>query len=429
MHKQPRVLFAFLSLFVCIFNSAYACSPSPDEKPAGIAKQAQDSRYVFDGVVTEITDTYVKVKVAQYFKGEGFGEIKIAQNKGQENSCTDDFILEQRAIFFTKGDMEGVLEPVYDGSFGSVRTMNADTFSEITAITECMGTFQNGNLTVPCLIHQETQKYYQAALAATTNSSGGLMFSVADVSNLKPGAGATECMATYKSGQLSVPCIAHKDSQKVYLANLIPDDSTGFLVNYVSTVSNVKYVTHFDKGRVGTVPDGWEQGITGGGISEWKLEKDNTAPSSPLVLKQSAYGDFPWCIQKDSKQSDGFVAVKFKAISGSVDQAAGLIWRWKDAYNYYVARANALENNVSIYYMQDGERYTIRYVDIPNDQAVKKNVWQALRVDFQGDQFIVSFEGKPIVNVRDSHIKGEGAVGLWTKEDSVTSFDDFSYGD
>ncbi|NOQ13594.1 MAG: hypothetical protein GQ583_03810 [Methyloprofundus sp.] len=184
----------------------------------------------------------------------------------------------------------------------------------------------------------------------------------------------------------------------------------------------------FDKGKLGALPNNWEMGITGMGASDWKLEKDHTAPSSPLVLKQSANGDFPWCVKKDSRLSDGFVAVKFKAISGSIDQAAGLVWRWKDAHNYYVARANALEDNVSIYYMQDGERITIRYVDLPKDLPVKQNVWQSLRVDFQGEHFIVSFEGETIIDIKDSHIKGEGAVGLWTKEDSVTSFDDFSYG-
>lgn len=439
MHTQSMPLFKLLLtllFFVNTLTPAHACSPVPGENAASIANKAQDSSYVFDGVVTEITDTYIKVKVGQYFKGEGLNEVNIAQNKGQGDSCTDHFTLKQRGLFFTTGNMEEFLEPVYDGAFGSVRDMNTENFSEITAATECMGTFQDGSLAVPCLIHQEAQKFYQATLAAI-NSTDGLKFSVTNVGsinadNLNKETSATECMATYKNGELTVPCIAHKDSQKVYLANLKPSSSTDslkFLVSHVSAVSKIQHVTHFDKGQPGTIPENWEQGITGDGISDWKLENDNTAPSSPLVLKQSGNGDYPWCIKKDSKQTDGFVAVKFKAISGKIDQAAGLVWRWKDAYNYYVARANALEDNISIYYMKDGERYAIRYVDLPKDQPVKQNVWQSLRVDFQGDHFIVSFEGKIIVNVRDSHIKGEGAVGLWTKEDSVTSFDDFSYGD
>lgn len=78
--------------------------------------------------------------------------------------------------------------------------------------------------------------------------------------------------------------------------------------------------------------------------------------------------------------------------------------------------------------MRDGQRHTIKYEDVPANLPIDKNVWQTLRVDFQGDHFIVSFAGKVIIDIKDKHITGEGAVGLWTKEDSVTSFDNFSYG-
>ncbi len=183
----------------------------------------------------------------------------------------------------------------------------------------------------------------------------------------------------------------------------------------------------FDRGIPGTVPNKWQAGITGKGVPDWRLEKDNSAPSFPLVLMQSGRGDFPWCVNKDSSLSDGFVAVKFKAVSGSKDQAAGLIWRWKDGNNYYVARTNALENNVSIYYIKNGKRKTIKYAKVPDNLPVKRNVWQDFRVDFQGDHFIVSFEGKTIIDIKDNHIKGNGAVGLWTKADSITAFDDFTY--
>lgn len=81
----------------------------------------------------------------------------------------------------------------------------------------------------------------------------------------------------------------------------------------------------FDKGSAGTVPKHWEAGITGEGKPVWKLEKDNTAPSNPLVLVQSGVGGFPWCIQKESQLTDGFVSVKFKATYGQIDQAAGLV--------------------------------------------------------------------------------------------------------
>ena len=196
----------------------------------------------------------------------------------------------------------------------------------------------------------------------------------------------------------------------------------------VTASNTLAAMESFDDGTLGTVPDNWAMGITGKGIPIWTLEKDDTAPSTPVVLKQSGKGDFPWCVKKGSQLTDGFVEVKFKAISGKEDQAAGLIWRWKNANNYYVARANALENNVSIYYIKDGHRKTIKYSDVPDSLAVKRNVWHDFRVDFQGNHFRVSFAGKTIIDIKDDHIKGEGAVGVWTKADSITAFDDFFYG-
>ena len=121
---------------------------------------------------------------------------------------------------------------------------------------------------------------------------------------------------------------------------------------------------------------------------------------------------------------DGYVEVKFMAVSGVQDQAGGIVWRWKDGDNYYVARANALENNVSLYYTQNGRRITIKYVDAP----VARNQWHTLRVEFTGKQMRVALDGKSYIEVDDGHIAGTGAVGLWTKADSVTLFDDFSYG-
>jgi hypothetical protein len=102
----------------------------------------------------------------------------------------------------------------------------------------------------------------------------------------------------------------------------------------------------FDKELPGTLPAKWIAGVTGRGTPHWTVEADPDAPSAPHVLKQSGSGDFPWCVKKSASLADGFVEVKFKPLSGHEDQAGGLVWRWKDRDNYYVARANALENNV-----------------------------------------------------------------------------------
>jgi len=101
-----------------------------------------------------------------------------------------------------------------------------------------------------------------------------------------------------------------------------------------------------------------------------------------------------------------------------------VVWRWKDGDNYYIARANALENNVSLYYTTSGRRNTIKYVDAP----VPANVWHTLRVEYSGTRIKVALDGKTYIEAQDSRIAGPGAVGVWTKADSVTSFDDFNYG-
>jgi hypothetical protein len=121
---------------------------------------------------------------------------------------------------------------------------------------------------------------------------------------------------------------------------------------------------------------------------------------------------------------DGFVEVKFKPEKGREDQAGGVVWRWKNGDNYYVARANALENNVSLYYTEGGVRKTLKYVDAP----VAPKAWHTLRVEFAGSRMAVSLDGQRRIELDDRHIGGAGAVGVWTKADSVTEFADFAYG-
>ena len=121
--------------------------------------------------------------------------------------------------------------------------------------------------------------------------------------------------------------------------------------------------------------------------------------------------------------ANGFVEVKFKPISGREDQAGGIVWRWKNGDNYYVARANALENNVSLYYTEHGRRNTIKYVDA----LVTANAWHTLRVEFDGDRIAVLLDGKRYIETTDTHITGNGSVGVWTKADSITAFDNFNY--
>ncbi len=185
-----------------------------------------------------------------------------------------------------------------------------------------------------------------------------------------------------------------------------------------------KTAIDFDKVSAGQLPAGWVGGVTGQGSPKWSVEADATAPSKPNVLKQSGEGTYPWCVKKDVSLKDGFVEVKFKPISGNEDQAGGLIWRWQDGDNYYIARANALEDNVTIYHTDKGSRRAFKNVNM----KVASNQWHTLRVDFAGNKFKVTFDGKVAIEAADDTFNKAGAVGVWTKADSVTLFDDFSFG-
>src|SRR5947209_14228074 len=150
---------------------------------------------------------------------------------------------------------------------------------------------------------------------------------------------------------------------------------------------------NFDNAAVGQPPAGWTATKTCSGNARWTIEKDDTAPSKPNVLKQSGVATYPVCFKDDTNLKDGFVEVKFKAISGKEDQAGGVVWRLKDANNYYVARANALEDNVTIYDTVNGRRTERKRANM----KVAPNQWHTFRVDFQGTHFTVTFEDRKSV--------------------------------
>ncbi|MHC4041652.1 hypothetical protein RAD10_08510 [Bradyrhizobium sp. 23AC] len=173
--------------------------------------------------------------------------------------------------------------------------------------------------------------------------------------------------------------------------------------------------------------------MTGKGEPKWTVEVDVTAPSKPNVLKQSGRATFPLAIKSDTSIRDGFVEVKFKAVTGSEDRAAGIIWRARDADNYYVVRANALEDNVVLYKTVKGVRTSLEIVGRKGGYGVGTPVpsgrWHALRCDFAGSRFKVTYDGQLLFEVEDTTMTDAGMIGLWTKADSVTLFDDLTYGE
>ncbi len=196
------------------------------------------------------------------------------------------------------------------------------------------------------------------------------------------------------------------------------------IVTSITTALAAAETVNFDDMKVGTVPPSWTATQTGSGTAKWSVEKDNSAPSKPNVLKQSGQGTFPVCFKNDTNIKDGFVEVKFKPIAGKEDQAGGVIWRLQDANNYYIARANALENNVTIYHTIKGKRTEKKRTNA----KVSSGTWHTLRVDFNGNHFTVTFDGKKALEWEDDTFKDAGKVGVWTKADSVTEFDDFTSG-
>ena len=198
--------------------------------------------------------------------------------------------------------------------------------------------------------------------------------------------------------------------------------------------STMAQTANFDNDTLGAAPRGWVCTQTGRGAGKWTVEKDATAPSKPNVLKQSGTATYPVALKEDGVViKDGFAEVKFKAVAGSEDRAAGLVWRAQDANNYYVVRANALEDNVVLYKTVNGARSSLDIVGRRGGYGVKMpvpaNQWHALRVEFTGNRFKAVFNGKLLFEVEDGTFAQPGMVGLWTKADSVTLFDDFIYGE
>jgi hypothetical protein len=195
-------------------------------------------------------------------------------------------------------------------------------------------------------------------------------------------------------------------------------------------------IVNFDRTAVGVTPVGWTIAMTHkGGAPRWEVLEDRSAPTKPNVLAQTSNdrtaGRFPLAIWDGAIPKDGTVAVKFKAVSGTVDQGAGLVWRYRDPNNYYIVRANALEDNIVLYKVQNGQRVALSPKGaVSNTYGVKhripKQTWSTLSVSFHGNLFTVSFDDEKLFDVEDSTFTGPGKTGLWTKADSVMYFDDFT---
>ncbi len=159
-------------------------------------------------------------------------------------------------------------------------------------------------------------------------------------------------------------------------------------------------------------------------MGRWLVQGEKDAPSGTKVLAQldtdaTSYR-FPVAVADSVSLSNLRLSVRCKAVFGKVDQACGLVFRYRDENNYYVVRCNALENNVRLYYVKDGKRQQFAGWDGP----VLTGSWHALSVEVRDDRFQAYWNNKMVIEARDRTFTESGKVGLWTKADSFTYFDD-----
>jgi hypothetical protein len=163
-----------------------------------------------------------------------------------------------------------------------------------------------------------------------------------------------------------------------------------------------------------------------GGAPRWEIRKDQTAPTQPYVLAQVSDDPtndrFPLAVLDSLSLRDGDVSVRIKPVAGRAGQAGGLVWRYRDENNYYLARANVLEKNVALYKVQNGRRIPI-LPGVKHD--IPANGWSILKVSIRGSRFQVYLDHRRILQGWDNTFPAAGKVGLWTLADSVTYFDDF----
>lgn len=194
-------------------------------------------------------------------------------------------------------------------------------------------------------------------------------------------------------------------------------------------------VSDFENDSPGRVPAGFTEALTGGGGAvEWRVKATGDASSGSNVVAQLSNdrtnARYPQLVRDDFTARDVDVSVRFKTISGEVDASGGLVFRYQDKENFYVVRANALEGNVVAYKTENGKRSNIGVKGEENAYGVKADVphqkWNTLRVIMKGDLMEIFLNSKKLFEVENSTFREAGKIGLWTKADAVTQFDDLT---
>ena len=188
----------------------------------------------------------------------------------------------------------------------------------------------------------------------------------------------------------------------------------------------------FSGDTVGQPPKGFEFGHTAnvGAPGRWVVEAEGANKYLAQTDADATNARFPVAVLSDVRAADVDLSVRFRPISGRVDQAAGLVWRFQNQDNYYIVRANARENNVVLYKVENGKRTDLPLKGEGRTYGKKASVpagqWSTLRVGAAGPLFEVYFNGTKLYDVEDKTFTQPGKVGVWTKADSITQFDDLT---
>jgi len=185
---------------------------------------------------------------------------------------------------------------------------------------------------------------------------------------------------------------------------------------------------NFDADTSGKVAHGFHIAETSGKgkLATWQVVKDATTPRPPnvfaLTKTDNRGSTYNLAIAKKTSYKDVDISVRVKAVSGKQDQGGGPIWRARGKDDYYIARWNPLENNFRVYFVKNGRRKQLgsANVEVPSDQ------WHTIRIVMVGQKIEAYLNGKKLITVEDSTFAEAGMVGLWTKADAATSFDDLS---
>jgi hypothetical protein len=188
----------------------------------------------------------------------------------------------------------------------------------------------------------------------------------------------------------------------------------------------------FNQDTIDQPPKGFEFGHTAGvgRPGKWIVQAEGSNKFLAQTDADSTRSRFPVAVLSDVSAADVDLSVRFKPVSGRVDQAAGLVWRYQDENNYYIVRANALEDNVVLYKVQNGRRTDLPLKGAGRTYGKKSEVpagqWSTLRVVASGPSYEVYLNGTKLYEVEDTTFRQAGKVGVWTKADSVTQFDDLT---